>query len=84
MPRVSIVIPNWNQAELLAATLRSLRSQSFTDFETIVVDNGSSDDSVPMMARDFPATRVIAFAENRGFAPATNAGLQAAAGEILV
>ncbi|HEY2805441.1 MAG TPA: glycosyltransferase family 2 protein [Gemmatimonadales bacterium] len=84
MPRVSIVIPNWNQAELLAATLRTLRKQTFADFETIVVDNGSTDDSRAVLARDFPEVRLVAFAENRGFAPATNAGLQAGTGEILV
>ena len=84
MPRVSIVIPTWNQADLLGAALRSLRGQTYTDFETVVADNGSTDGTVELLARDFPEVRVLALGENRGFARATNAGLQAAAGEILV
>ena len=84
MPRASVVIPTWNQAGLLAAALRSLRRQTFSDFETLVVDNGSQDGTGAMLARDFPEVRVLSFPENRGFAAATNAGLRAAAGEILV
>ena len=84
MPRASIVIPTWNQAGLLAATLRSLRFQTFRDFETIVVDNGSADGTAAMLERDFPEARVVPLPENRGFAAATNAGLRGAAGEILV
>lgn len=84
MPRVSIVIPTWNQGELLAAALQSLRTQAFPDFDTVVVDNGSADGTLAMLAARFPEVRVVAFAENRGFAQATNAGLRAATGEILV
>jgi GT2 family glycosyltransferase len=84
VPRVSIVIPTWNQAGLLAAALRTLRAQTFADFETIVVDNASTDGTAAMLARDFPEVRLLRLPENRGFAPATNAGLQAAGGEILV
>jgi GT2 family glycosyltransferase len=83
MPRVSIVIPNWNQSELLAATLRSLRDQAYRDFETVVVDNGSTDDSRAMLARDFPEVRLIALPGNVGFARATNLGLQASPSELL-
>jgi len=84
VPRVSIVIPTWNQAGLLAAALRSLRAQTFPDFETVVVDNGSSDDTAAMLERDFPGVRLLALPENCGFGPATNAGLRVATGEILV
>lgn len=84
MPRASVVIPTWNGANLLRGALRSLRGQTFRDFETIVVDNGSTDGTPRMLADEFPEVRIVAFAENRGFAPATNAGLRAAAGEVLV
>jgi GT2 family glycosyltransferase len=83
-PRVSVVIPTWNGAAMLRAALLSLRGQAFRDFETIVVDNGSTDGTPEMLAEDFPEVRVIALVENRGFAPATNAGLRAATGGILV
>jgi GT2 family glycosyltransferase len=81
---VSIVIPSWNQGALLAAALRSLRTQTFSDFETLVVDNASTDGTAAMLAADFPEVRILPMSENRGFAIATNAGLQAARGEILV
>ena len=84
MPRATIVIPTWNQAGLLAATLRSLRTQTFQDFEIVVVDNGSRDGTAAMLARDFSEVRLLALDENLGFGPATNAGLRAATGEILV
>jgi hypothetical protein len=81
---VSIVIPTWNGADLLAACLRSLRAQTYRDFEVVVVDNGSIDRTRAMLAAEFPEVRLAAFAENRGFAAATNAGLRAATGELLV
>lgn len=84
MPRVSIVIPTWNQAGLLAAALRSLRHQTYTDFETVVADNGSADGTAEQLAKEFPEVRVLALGENLGFARATNAGLRAAKGDILV
>ena len=84
MPRVSIIIPTWNQAALLAAALESLRRQTFTDFTTIVVDNGSTDDTLGRLAREFPEVRVIALGRNEGFAVATNTGLKAADSPILV
>jgi GT2 family glycosyltransferase len=84
VPRASIVIPTWNQVGLLATTLRSLRAQTFRDFETVVVDNGSDDGTAAMLGRDFPEVRLVTLPENRGFAAATNAGLRAARGEILV
>ncbi len=84
MPRVSVVIPTWDGAELLGASLRSLASQTFRDFETIVVDNGSRDRTALMLAAEFPAARVVRFPENRGFAAAVNAGIRVASGDVLV
>jgi hypothetical protein len=84
MPRASVVIPTWNGAALLRPALASLRAQSWSDFETIVVDNGSSDDTVAMLARDYPEVRLVRFDENRGFAAAVNAGIRASSGELVV
>jgi len=84
MPRVSIVIPTWNGGTVLRECLRTLATQTYTDFETIVVDNGSADGTRAMLAAEFPAVRCIPLPENRGFAAATNAGLRAARGGILV
>jgi GT2 family glycosyltransferase len=80
VPRVSVVIPTWNGAALLRAALASLRAQTFRDFETIVVDNGSTDGTAAMVRAEFPDAVVVPFPENRGFAVAVNAGVRAARG----
>ncbi len=83
-PQVTVVIPNWNGAVHLPTCLDSLRRQTFRDFEVIVVDNGSTDGSLALLARDYPEVQVLALGENRGFAGACNAGMRAARGEFLV
>jgi GT2 family glycosyltransferase len=83
-PTVSIIIPNWNGAEHLPTCLESLRRQTLPDFEVIVADNGSTDGSLPLLARDYPEVQVLALGENRGFAGACNAGMQAARGTFVV
>jgi GT2 family glycosyltransferase len=80
----SVIIPNWNGAEHLPTCLDSLQAQTFTDFETIVADNDSTDGSLALLERDYPAVRVLALDENRGFAGACNAGMRAAQGELIV
>jgi len=84
MPRASVIIPTWDGAAMLRLALASLAAQTFTDFETIVVDNGSRDGTAGLLEREFPGVVVVRFPENRGFAPAVNAGLRAARGEMLV
>lgn len=76
---VTIVIPNWNGRTLLAACLRSLAGQTFTDYEIIVVDNGSTDGSVEWLKANYPSIRLIANPTNRGFAAAVNQGICASA-----
>jgi GT2 family glycosyltransferase len=83
-PLVSVIIPNWNGIHHLPACLDSLGRQRYARFEVILVDNGSTDDSLALLARRYPEVRLIPLGENRGFAPACNIGLQAARGEILV
>jgi GT2 family glycosyltransferase len=78
---ISVVIVNWNRKELLRACLQSLRSQAGAPFETIVVDNGSTDGS-PALAREFGAV-VIQNDTNRGFCAANNQGIAAARGEFV-
>lgn len=84
MPRVSVIIPNWNGARYLTTCLDSLRRQTYTDFETIVVDNASQDESVALMERDYPEVRLIRLNENRGLTGGVNAGIREARGDILV
>jgi GT2 family glycosyltransferase len=82
--RVSVIIPNWNGAHHLPTCLDALLRQTYTDFETILVDNGSSDDSLELLARDYPEIELIALPTNRGYAGGCKAGIEAASGEVLV
>lgn len=79
---ISVVIANCNRRELLRACLRSLARQTNVSFETIVVDNGSTDGSAEMAENEFGA-RVIRNPENRGFCAANNQGIAAAHGEFV-
>lgn len=79
----SVIIPNWNGAAHLPTCLDALQRQTFTDYKVIVVDNGSTDNSLGLLARDYPRVQVVALPHNLGFAGGCNAGLRAAKGEVL-
>ena len=83
-PRVTVVIPNWNGERFLRLCLGSLQDQSFLAFETIVVDNGSTDGSIAFAEEHFPEVRVVQLEENRGIAAAFNAGIEASTAEFVV
>lgn len=78
---ISVIVVNWNRRNLLSACLESLRAQAGVSFETIVVDNGSTDGSADL-ARTFGA-RVICNTTNLGFCAANNQGIAAARGEFV-
>ncbi|MDZ4793037.1 MAG: glycosyltransferase family 2 protein [Bacteroidota bacterium] len=75
-PKVSIVILNWNGRKYLEQFLPAVLSTSYGNYEVIVADNGSSDDSVAFLAASYPAIRVIRFSENYGFAKGYNEALK--------
>ena len=81
--RITVVIPNWNGVKWLGPCLRSLRAQSFKDFRTIVVDNGSADSSIDFLRSEFPDVEIVALPKNLGFAAGMNAGIRAAHGEFI-
>jgi GT2 family glycosyltransferase len=83
-PRLSVVLPTWNGLQHLKLCLPSLTSQSFADFEIIVVDNGSGDGTRDYLRRHHPLIKVIGFESNRGFSPAVNAGIRQAQGKYIV
>ncbi|MBI2305261.1 MAG: glycosyltransferase family 2 protein [Chloroflexi bacterium] len=83
MPRVSVIIPNWNGAPYLAVCLDSLRRQTYNDFQVVVVDNGSHDQSLALL-REFPEVQVIPLPSNRFFAGAVNQGIRCSQGEVVV
>lgn len=82
-PCVSVVIPNWNGARWLERCLASLRTQTLRDFELIVVDNGSTDDSLAIVRRCWPEACWLAMGHNVGFAAGVNAGIRQARGEFV-
>jgi GT2 family glycosyltransferase len=82
-PRLTVVIPNWNGERFLSSCLGSLREQSLEDFETVLVDNGSTDGSVALVRRNFPQVRVLPLGENRGFSVAVNEGIRASRAEYV-
>ncbi len=77
---ISVVVVNWNAKDELRRCLESLRAQTDHDFETIVVDNGSVDDSLEMLKVEFPWVVVIDAAANLGFAEGCNRGIDEAKG----
>jgi GT2 family glycosyltransferase len=76
-PSKALIFINWNTGALTVAAARSARAthKSPDSLRIIVVDNGSSDDSLDVLARDLSEAEVIALPENRGFAKAVNAAL---------
>jgi GT2 family glycosyltransferase len=83
-PLISVIIVNWNGKQYLKDCLNSLKEQSCSDFETIIVDNGSNDGSVEMIQGCYPWVRLIPLAENTGFAGGNNAGFARARGKYFV
>jgi len=81
---ISIIIINWNGAPHLPVCLDALRAQTFRSFEVIVADNASHDESLALLARDYPEVKIVALPENRGFTGGNNAGIRVAQGEFII
>jgi GT2 family glycosyltransferase len=80
----SIIIPNWNGVDHLPTCLDALRRQTFAGFDTILVDNGSTDRSISLLTESYPEVHIVALPRNQGYAGGCNAGLRVARGEVLV
>ena len=81
MPRVNVIIPNYNGIKYLDDCLKSLMRQTFSDFDITVVDNASDDGSCERLKERWLGTRdmvkLIELSENTGFANAVNVGIRA-------
>lgn len=86
MPKISIVIPIYNVERYLSYCLDSVRKQSFSDFEVIMVDDGSTDQSgkIADIYTKLDARFKVIHGANRGLPAARNRGIDAATGEILM
>lgn len=82
--KASIIILSWNGIKYLEACLNAVLAQEYSDFEVIVVDNASSDNSANFVAANFPQVKLIQHSRNLGFSGGMNAGTRIAAGEIVV
>lgn len=83
--KLSVVIVNRNGREFLGKCLRSVFDQTKAfEFEVILVDNGSSDDSVEMVQKEFPMVVAVENLQNIGFAAANNQGAKLAKGEFVL
>ncbi|MFH1783029.1 MAG: glycosyltransferase family 2 protein [Candidatus Omnitrophota bacterium] len=81
---ISVIVVNHNRSALLKRCLESLRGQSLMDFEVIVVDNASSDDSVEMVKTYFQDAKVIQNTTNLYFSKAYNQGMEASYGSFIL
>jgi GT2 family glycosyltransferase len=82
-PTVSILIVNYNGASLLPACLNSLATVSHPEYEIVLVDNASQDNSLVVL-QNYPQVRVIQNTRNEGFAGGNNAGLPACRGKYIL
>ena len=86
MPRVSIITPAYNAAQYLGAAIQSVIGQTYTDWELIIVDDGSTDNTRALVRSYLGSTgdklRYL-FQSNRGLPAARNKGIQAAKGEFV-
>jgi GT2 family glycosyltransferase len=76
LPKVAIIILNWNGLADTLACLESLYRMDYPNSEIIVVDNGSVDESVPVIPKRFPAVTLIENGKNMGFTGGNNVGLR--------
>ena len=81
---IDVIIPTYNGAHLLPACLDALSAQSRRDFTVTVVDDGSRDGSLALLAERYPTVRVLARPQNQGLAKAVNAGIAATAAPYVV
>jgi GT2 family glycosyltransferase len=81
---ISVVLLNWNGANVLEKCLDSLRNQTYRPLEIIVVDNASTDGSVELVRRGFPDVKLIVNERNLGFGGGNNVGIRASQGRYVM
>ncbi len=81
-PKVSVVIPTYNRAHLIGETLESVLAQTFGDYESVVVDDGSTDNTRSVLKKVAPEARYI-YQENKGIPEVLNVCIREARGEYI-
>ena len=74
-PAVTIVILNWNGKDHLAQFMPSVLATTYDNYRVLVVDNGSTDDSIAFLRREFPSVDLLELDRNYGFTTGNNKAL---------
>lgn len=81
--KISVIIPNYNGEKIIDGCIQSLLQQEYKDFNIIVVDNNSTDDSVKIIEEKYPSITLIKNNENLGFAAAVNIGIKVSKSDFV-
>lgn len=84
LPKVTILIPNYNGKKWLEQLLPTIGKSTYPNYEVLVVNNGSTDDSAEFLKKNYPNVHVIKIKKNRGYAGANNFGIKYAKGKYVL
>jgi len=73
-PSVTVIVLNWNGKDLTIECLESLKQVNYSNFNILVVDNGSTDGSVELLKEKFPEVSILVLEKNLGYAGGNNRG----------
>ena len=82
--KISIVIPVYNSSKTIDKCLKAIFNSNYSNFEVIIVDDGSTDETVDIIKKDFEQTKIIKLNGNKGAAAARNKGVEKAQGNIIM
>src|SRR4051812_44681642 len=83
LPRISVVVPSYNQGQFLGEALQSIFRQGYPDLEVVVMDGGSTDDSVSVLRSFAPRLKYWQSQKDGGQSAAINAGLRHCSGDLV-
>lgn len=81
--KISIMVLNWNGKKYLKDCFTSLENQTYSNFEIVLIDNGSKDGSLEYVKSNFPEVKILALGKNLGFAEGNNKGIKSAKGKYV-
>ena len=83
MPKISVIIPLFNKGFIISETLQSVLNQTFTNFEIIIVNDGSTDNGFKIVSQFLDNRIKLLQQENKGAAATRNLGIEKASGELI-
>jgi glycosyltransferase involved in cell wall biosynthesis len=84
--KISVITPNYNYEKYIGKTIESIVNQNYNEFEHIIIDDGSTDDSIKIIesyVKQFPSKIILIRQENKGQTSAINVGMKRATGDII-